>query len=79
MGNGAAITHFGSFNAQSLSLTVDAFTRSALVVDGVVERPVTIEQNAHEPAFLPIGILDTAFAFDELGMLTGLCCTSRKE
>src|SRR5205814_10681040 len=30
-------------------------------VDSVVERSVTIEQNAHQPAFLPIGILDAAF------------------
>ena len=79
MGNGAAITHFGSFNAQSLSLTVDAFTRSALVIDGMVEGPVAIEQGTHQPTFLPIGILDAAFGFGELGMLTGLPCTCRKE
>ncbi len=61
MGNGPPIAHFGSFNAQSLSLTVDAFTRSALVIDGMVEGPVAIEQGTHQPTFLPIGILDAAF------------------
>src|SRR5438552_4121646 len=79
MGDGTAIAHFGSFNAQSLGLTVDAFTRGALVVDGMVERSVTIEQRAHQPAFLPIGIFDAAFTFGELGVLTGLSCAGRKE
>ena len=79
MGDGTAIAHFGSFDAQSLSLTVDAFTRGALVVDGVVERPVAIEQSAHQSAFLPIGILDAAFAFGELGVLTGLSRARRKK
>ena len=79
MGDGTAMAHFGSFDAQSLSLTVDAFTRGTLVVDGVVERPVTIEQSAHQPTFLTIGILDTAFAFRELSMVTGLSRAGRKE
>ena len=72
MGDGLPIAYFGSFNAQSLSLAVDAFTRSTLIVDGVVERPIAIEQRTHQATFLPIGILDAALAFGELGMRTGL-------
>ena len=72
MGDGTPITHFGSFNAQRLSLAIDAFTCGALVVDGVVERPVTIEQGTHQATFLPIGILDAALAKGLLGMRTGL-------
>ena len=79
MGDRTPIAHFGSFNAERLGLAVDAFTGGTLVVDGVVERPVTIEQSAHQSAFLPIGIFDAALAFGELGVLTGLCGTGRKE
>ncbi len=32
MGDGMPITHFGPFDAESLSLTVDTFTRSAALV-----------------------------------------------
>ncbi len=37
-----SIAHFGSFNAQSLSVAVDALTRGTLGVDGVVERAMAI-------------------------------------
>src|SRR5207247_2427189 len=79
MGDGMPIARFGPFDAQSLSLTVDAFTRSALVVDGMIERPVTIQQSAHQSTFLPIGIFDAAFGFGELGVLTGRSRAGRKQ
>src|SRR5947209_7512495 len=79
MSDRTSIADFGSFNAKRLSLTIDAFTGGALVVDGVVERPVAVEQGAHQAAFLPIGIFDAAFAFGELGVLTGLSRARRKE
>ena len=79
MGDGTPVAHFGPFNAQSLGLTVDAFTRGTLVVDSVIKRSVTIQQSAHQSTFLPIGILDAAFAFGELGVLTGRSCAGRKE
>ena len=40
VGDGAAIACFGSFNAQDLVLTVDTLIRSALVINGVLERIV---------------------------------------
>ena len=45
------------FNTSSLGLTVDAFTGGALIVDGVIERTLTIEQHTHQSAFLPIRTL----------------------
>ena len=79
MCNAATIAYFGSFNAKGLRLTIDAFTSGALIVDDVRERTVAFEQDAHQSAFLPIGILDAAFAFGELSMLTGLSRAGRKE
>src|SRR2546425_4058351 len=79
MGDRTPIAHFGSFNAERLGLAVDAFTGGTLVVDGVVERPVPIEQRTHQAACLPIGILDAALAFAELGMRTGLSRPGGKE
>ena len=73
------IAHFGSFNAKGLRLTIDAFTRGPLIIDHVVERPVTIEQDAHQSALFPIGIFDTALGFAELLMLTGLAGAQGKE
>src|SRR6266851_7093456 len=74
-----SITYFGSFDAECLSLAVDAFAAGALRVDGMVERARAIEQHAHQPAFLPIRVFDAAFAFGELGMRTGLARACRKE
>ena len=74
-----SIMYFGPFDAESLSLAVDAFTGGALDVDGVIERPGAIEQGTHQAAFLSIGVLDTAFAFGKLGMRTGLARRLWKE
>jgi hypothetical protein len=74
-----AIAHFWTLDAECLRLTVDALAGSALVVDDVIERAVSIEQGPHQPAFLPIGVFDTASPFGELGMLTDLARPFRKE
>jgi hypothetical protein len=79
IGNGAAIAHFGTLDPQSLCLTVAAFAGSALVVNDVVERAGAIEQGTHQPAFLPIGVFDTAAPFGELRMVTDLTRSFRKE
>ena len=79
MSDGAPIPHFRPFNAERLGLAVDALTRGALVVDGVVERSIAIEQGAHQAAFLPIGVLDAAFAFEEWGVFAGLARAGGKE
>ncbi len=68
----APIAHFGPFDPERLSLTVDAFTRGALVVDGLIEGTLAIQQGPHQSALFLIGIFDTTFAPGELGMVTGL-------
>jgi len=45
--HGASIAHFGAFNAEALSLAIDAFAGSALVVDALVERAATIQEHPH--------------------------------
>jgi hypothetical protein len=72
IGNRASIAHFGALNAERLGLTVDAFTGSALGIDGMIKRTGAIEQGTHQPTFLPIGVFDTALAEGLLGMRTGL-------
>jgi hypothetical protein len=44
IGNGATIVNFGILNSEGLSLTVDAFTTGALLVNGVIERIFPIER-----------------------------------
>ena len=54
------IADFGTFDAECLCLTVDAFRRGALVVDAVVKRPIAVERHAHLAAHFPVDILDIA-------------------
>ena len=70
MGDRLPVAHMGTFDTQSLGLAVDAFSRGALVVDHVVERPITIQGHAHLPTQFPIDIFDTAFLFGKLGVVT---------
>ena len=58
------------FDAKSLGLTIDAFSGSALGVDGMVERPIAIEGHAHLPTQFAVDIFDTATALGKLGMVT---------
>jgi len=48
-------------------------------VDGVIEWTVPVQQGAHQAAFLPIGIFDTASAKGLLGMVTDLASPLREE
>ena len=73
------IADFGLFNAERLCLTVDAFASGAPIVHGVIEGTLTIEQGAHQAAFLPIEVLDTAFGFRELLVVTDLTCPLGEE
>ena len=45
----------------------------------MIERTGTVQQRAHESALFPVGILDTALAFSELRVLTGLSRRLRKQ
>ncbi len=45
----------------------------------MIERTGTVQQRAHESALIPVGILDTALAFSELRVLTGLFRRLRKQ
>ena len=56
-----SIAHFGPLNAQGLRLTIDAFTGSALSVQGMVEQTVTIERDAQLAAESSVDILDTLY------------------
>ena len=60
-------------------MTVDAFSRGALIVDPVVEWSVAVQCDAHLPAHFPVDILDTAFPFGELGMIAVRAGGLRKE
>jgi len=79
LGVSADVARFGSLDAQVLGLAVDALIAGALSVDGLVERTIAIEQGAHQAAFFPVGVFDTAWAPDELGMLAGLSRAGGKE
>ncbi len=69
--DGVAIAYFWSFDLLRFGLAIDAFARSALVVNGAIEWPGPIQGDAHQPALLTVDIFDTAFAFLELLMLAG--------
>jgi hypothetical protein len=77
--DGALIADFGPFNAQSLCLAIDAFARGPLRVNGVVERAVAIQSDAHLATAFPVDILDAAFAFDKLLMSTEFACRLGEE
>ncbi len=38
-------------------------------VDGLIERTLAIQQDAHQSVLLPIGVFDTAFAFSKLSVI----------
>ena len=73
------IAHFRPFDAQVFALAIDAFGTGALGVDGLVERTLPIQGHAHLPAQFPVQVLDTAFLFEELGMVARLSAGLRKE
>lgn len=66
------IAYFWSFDTQFFGLTVDTFTAGALAIDGLVERPRSVEGHAHLPSQLGVDIFDTATAFEKLGMVATL-------
>src|SRR5438270_3609473 len=66
----AAITYFGTSEVEGLAVAIDAFAGGALGVDGVIEWPVAIQQDALQAAALPIEVFDTATSFGELSMRT---------
>ena len=77
--NGADVACFGSFDAQILGLTVDTFAGGALGVDDVIEGTLSIQGHAHQATGFLVDVLDTAFLFAKLLMVTGLLRRLRKE
>src|ERR1051326_8189660 len=73
------IVNSGSFDAECFGLTVDAFTTGSLVVNGLVDRTLTIKGHTHLSAFFPVDILDAPFAFDELLVLARGTCFLREK
>lgn len=51
----------------------------ALPIHRAVERGGAIEHGPHQAALLDVDVLDTAFAFEELFVLTGLSRPFRKQ
>src|SRR6266480_6530858 len=66
------VAHLGAFQACGLRLAIAAFGTGTLLVDALVERTVAIERHTHLPAQFPIEVLDTAFLFEKLRLVTGL-------
>ena len=66
--------HLRSLNAQRFGLTVDALRTGALAVDALVERPISVQQDAHQPTGLDSEVFDAAFLFEKLFMLATLTC-----
>lgn len=62
-----------TFNTESFGLTVDAFTRGALGIHALVERTVTIQEDAHATTQFPAEIFDTSFK--EISALRYSCVT----
>jgi hypothetical protein len=79
IGNGVAIVNLWTLNAQFFGLAIDALARGALSVHSMVERSVTIEGDTLDAAALPVDILDTALALEELRVLAGLPSRFGKE
>ena len=71
--------HLRSLNAQCFGLTVDTLRTGALAVDALVERPISVQHDAHEPTGLDVEVFDAAFLFEKLLMLAGLPRGLRKE
>lgn len=70
--HGTDIAHFGPLDAESLGVTVDAFGRGALRVDGLVEWSGAIERHTHQATWLDIDVFDAAFALGKLRVVAGL-------
>lgn len=79
IGDGSSIAHARSFDAQFFGLAVDPFAGSALGINGVIQGTPTIQGHALDAAEFAVEILDTAFAFGELGVRTGLASSVGKE
>src|SRR5258708_12335269 len=77
--DGVTVAYFGSLDAQFFGLTVDALGAGALIVDGMIERPLAIQSDAHLPAHFPVEVLDAALAFGKLRMVTRLTCRLGKK
>ncbi len=75
----AQVAHHGPLDAQGFGLTVDALGTGALVIDGVVEGALPIQQDAHASSGVPIGVFDTAFAFGKLRVVARLAAGLGKE
>src|SRR5450631_1009050 len=71
--------NLGILNSKGLSLTIDTFTTGALGVNGLVERTLTIQGEAHLSSTLNIDLFLASFAFGELGVCAGLACWGGKE
>ena len=68
------ITDFGALDSKFFGLTIDPFSRSALIVDLLVEGTFSIHCHAHFATEFPIDIFDAALAFGELLVITTVAC-----
>lgn len=59
-------------------MTVAPFSTGSLTIDGLEQGTVSLERDAHLSSQFPIEVLDTAFLFFELRMLTRLSGWLRK-
>src|SRR5579875_400906 len=60
-------------------LTVTALGTGAALIDHVVQGAVPIEGHAHQTTRFPVEVLDTAFLFEELRMVTAFAVRCGKE
>jgi hypothetical protein len=74
-----AIAYFGRSMPRALRLTIDAFCKRALMVDGLVEGVCAVECHLHATTNFPIGIFLAAIAFEKLEMVTGFSRRLRHE
>lgn len=74
MSDRTSIANLGALDAPGLGLTIDAFGRSPLSIDGLVRWRGAISQDSLETAKFDIDVLDAAFLFEKLFVLTGLPC-----
>src|SRR5207247_3081540 len=75
----AEVARFGSLDAQLFGLTVDAFAGGTLAVNGLVERTLAIQSDAHQATSFQVDLLDAAFRFAKLLVVTGLAGRGRIE
>jgi len=67
-----AVADLGILNAPRLGLTIDAFSRGALPIDGLVGWEGAVEQHTLEATQFNIDVFDAALAFYKLLMVAGL-------